>query len=1056
MTAHTAIRFTARSREVLEAIAGGPLPSGLRGGDAETCFFRDIFYDTPDGDLERRGTSVRVRVHDDGRHALAVEVHASDGEPEGDAPGLRALVVPPEVDPAGLFAASDSQARLLRALVDPDRLVPWMEVETRRQVRRVRRDDEEAAELFCDVMTVREADLAAEMAELEVRIPREVKGRKKLLRALELEFGLEPVTEPMPRRGRRSLAEEEVDFLEDAIRSSRRVAVVAFDEGRVALRQEGGMLRIPAGEGTGQDTCRRVLRESFEQPSARVRLLGTGPGSVRRPATEVWLAEGTGGALTARGGVEVVHLPLGEVLASVGSERLRDDATLAALHVLARSDLPLEAEIRRADPDIPHVLHASTEEPSAFGAGGSSPRFPAGALLNMELSLLAFNRRVLALAGDARVPLMERVRFVSIFGANMDEFFRVRVSGFKRQVAEGSGKRTMDGVTPQQQLDAIGVRSRRIIDAAYELLRGELLPALEEHGVRIVGVQELSAGELATLRDYFEASVHAVLTPLAAGPGHPFPHIRNLRPAVAAILREPATGTERLGIVELPDGLARFIPLAGGRFFPLELLVREFLPRLYPGVEVEVASTFRVTRSAELNLHSRAGSDLLAAVQEEVRQRRFRPVVRLEVESEMPRRIRDILLRELQYEVPDRVGALSETDVYPVPDPIDLRAVRELDVVEAPGVRYTDIEHASPIPAERPIFDTLREGEVMVSFPRDSFEATVERFVLEAADDPDVLAIKLALYRTNKKSRIVEALRRASARGKQVVALVELTARFDEESNIEWARHLRLHGIHVIYGVPGLKVHAKIALVVRREGDEIRRYSYVGTGNLNATTAAAYTDLGILSAAPDLGEDLNDLFNVLTGAGGTPDFRQILVAPYNMRARFLAMIEREAEHALAGRGGHIQAKFNGLADLEMIDALYRASQAGVRIDLIVRSLCSLRPGVDGLSENIRVISILGQYLEHARIFRFENAGDPEYFIGSADWRTRNLSRRVEVIAPVRGAEHRAALDEILASQWAHETAWELGSNGTYYQRPDLPPTQRSTAVPRRAPIITEV
>jgi polyphosphate kinase len=1054
MTAAAGVRFSARGREVLDRIATETLPDGLKAEGAETSFHRDIFFDTPEGDLERRGAWVRVRLQADGSQTLAVEVHDAAADAPGDAPLRRALEVGPDVAPHELFAAPTEHGQLLRALVEPDRLVPWMEVETRRQIRRVRRDDVRA-EVFCDAMTVREADLSAELAEVEIRVDREAKGRKKILRALELEYGLDVVTDPLPVRARRTLAEEEVDWLEEAVRASRRVAVVAFDQGRLALKADRGQLRLPSGEGTGEEACRRVLRETFDHPAARVRLLGTAPGSVRRPATEVWLAEGLAGSLPARS-KEIAHLPLGEMLSLVGSPALRDDATLAALNVLARSELPREADVRRSDPDAPHVLRSLPDVELAEVEAGAA-ELPHGALLNMELSLLAFNRRVLALAYDERVPLMERVRFVSIFGANMDEFFRVRVSGFKRQVAEGSRKLTMDGVTPEQQLDAIGVRARRLADASYRILHTGLLPALREHGVEIVTPEALTPEDQDFLREYYEGSVHAVLTPLAAGPGHPFPHIRNLRPAVAAILREPQTGTERLGIIELPDGLPRFIPLPGeGRFLPLETLVRGALPRLYPGVEVEVASTFRVTRSAELNLHDSSSADLLQAVQEEVRQRRFRAVVRLEIESEMPARMRDILLRELQYEVPERVSALGESDVYMLPQPIDLRAVRELDAVDVPGIRYPPApEHTSPIPADRPIFDVLKEGEVMVSFPEDSFEATVERFVLEAADDPDVVAIKLALYRTNRKSRLVEAMRRASARGKQVVALVELTARFDEESNIEWARTLRRSGIHVIYGVPGLKVHAKVALVVRRETAGVRRYVYVGTGNLNATTAAAYTDLGVLSADPLLGDDVNELFNVLSGAGGLPAFRHLLVAPYNMRRRFLEMIEREADHARAGRAGHIQAKFNGLADLEMIAALYRASQAGVKIDLIVRSLCSLRPGVRGLSENIRVISILGRYLEHARIFRFGNDGQPEYFIGSADWRTRNLSRRVEVVAPVRDPAHQARLDAIIAAQLDDPTAWELGPDGTYYQRPETPPREEPRPARGRVPIITD-
>jgi polyphosphate kinase len=436
--------------------------------------------------------------------------------------------------------------------------------------------------------------------------------------------------------------------------------------------------------------------------------------------------------------------------------------------------------------------------------------------------------------------------------------------------------------------------------------------------------------------------------------------------------------------------------------------------------------------------------DLLEAVEEEVRRRRSRPVVRVEVEDSMTPRLRELLLRELRHDTPDQAWPLGDEDVYEVEGLIDLRGLRELASLEMEG-HWPAEEPREPLDPGVPIVNVLRRREVLVEFPRDSFEATVERFVLEAAEDPDVVAVKLALYRTNRRSRIVEALRRASSGGKQVVALVELTARFDEERNIEWARYLRTAGIHVVYGMPGLKVHAKVALVVRREKDGVRRYAYVGTGNLNATTAAAYTDLGLLTADPGITDEVAELFNALTGAGAEPRHRLLLVAPATMRDRFVEMIAREAEHVRAGRGGHVVAKVNGLADRDLIAALYRASDAGVRVDLIVRTLCALRPGVAGLSENVRVISVLGRYLEHARIFRFANGGDPEYYIGSADWRTRNLSRRVEVACPVRDPEHRERLDAILEEQLAHPRAWELGSDGTYYRRPDRAP--RDPALP---------
>ncbi|HEX5872913.1 MAG TPA: polyphosphate kinase 1, partial [Longimicrobium sp.] len=679
-------------------------------------------------------------------------------------------------------------------------------------------------------------------------------------------------------------------------------------------------------------------------------------------------------------------------------------------------------------------------------------------MLNMELSMLAFNRRVLGLAEDERVPLLERLRFVSIFGANMDEFFRVRVAGFKRAVTLGSTKATIDGATPQEQLDAIGVRARRLLDRAYGLLAGALLPELAEHGIRVVHLDDLSRSELEMVRGFWTHDVHPLLMPLTAGPGHPFPHVRNLRPALAAQLRDPRTGERRLGMVELPDGLPRFVRLPESRrFIPMEEVIRASFAAMYPGMEVEPAHTFRVTRSAELHLDRTQVEDLLHAVEEQVRKRRFRPVVRLEVERAMPEAVRIMLLRELQYEVPGQIAALGEEDVYPVDGLVDLRGLRELAEADAPAelLYPPGPPPHEPLDPERSVFDQLRESPVLVSFPRDSFRGTVERLVIDAAEDPDVLSIKLALYRTNSRSRIVDALSRAAAQGKQVVALVELTARFDELSNIQWARHLRSFGIHVIYGMPGLKVHAKIALIVRREPAGIRRYAYIGTGNLNASTAGFYTDLGLLSADPTLGTELNEVFNSLTGGVLRDDYQQLLVAPTTMRSRFIQMIDREARHARDGREGRLTAKFNGLADRELIAALYRASEAGVRVDLLVRGICSLRPGVAGLSENIRVYSALGRYLEHERIFRFNNGGDAEYYIGSGDWRTRNLSRRVEVAVPVVDPAHRARLDAILEHDLARPDLWELGADGTYYQRPEPAPRDTPTAEreAERPPII---
>jgi polyphosphate kinase len=1025
----TIVRFDPGAPGVLRAVATGPAPEGFRAGAPDTETFRDVYYDTDDGALERRGAWVCLRHHADGARTLAVRTGA-----EAEGGQLAAASIP--IGEAAPLAGGSAPAGMLRAMVDPDRLTPRVELETHRIVRSIQSLDGRPAEVACDAITVRNGEVKARLEEIELRLPPGADADHPVAAALRHAHGMRRVSEDRLERARHALQERELDRMEASVRAARRVAVVAVEDGRIALRRERTALRIPAGDGGGEDSARRVLRDCFGHNGARVRLLGVGPGPADKAAVEVWLAEGAY-TQTEDAGCEIVRIPLDEVLHSVGSPALRDRDTLAALHVVARSELPSRVKGKGNEVEMAAARATLASAPPAEDA----QELPPGSMLNMELSMLAFNRRVLGLAEDERLPLLERLRFVSIFGANMDEFFRVRVAGFKRAVALGSTKATIDGATPQEQLDAIGVRARRLLDRAYGLLAGALLPELAEHGIRVVHLDDLSRSELEMVRGFWTYDVHPLLMPLTAGPGHPFPHVRNLRPALAALLRDPRTGERRLGMVELPDGLPRFVRLPESRrFIPLEEVVRASFAALYPGMEVEPAHTFRVTRSAELHLDRTQVEDLLHAVEEQVRKRRFRPVVRLEVERAMPAAVRTMLLRELQYEVPGQVTVLGEEDVYPVEGLVDLRALRDLAEVDAPELVYPPAQPPhEPLDPERGVFEQLREAPVLVSFPRDSFRGTVERLVIDAAEDPDVLSIKLALYRTNSRSKIVDALSRAAAQGKQVVALVELTARFDELSNIQWARHLRSFGIHVIYGMPGLKVHAKIALIVRREPAGTRRYAYIGTGNLNASTAGFYTDLGLLSADPALGAELNEVFNSLTGGVLRDDYRQLLVAPTTMRTRFIEMIDREAEHARGGGEGHIIAKFNGLADREMVAALYRASGEGVRINLLVRGICSLRPGVAGLSENIRVFSALGRYLEHERIFRFNNRGDAEYYIGSADWRTRNLSRRVEVAVPIVDAEHRARLDAILEHDLSRPDLWELGADGTYYQRPEPAP-----------------
>jgi polyphosphate kinase len=779
-----------------------------------------------------------------------------------------------------------------------------------------------------------------------------------------------------------------------------------------------------------------------------VRLLGTSGGLGARPALEVWLAEGVPLDHQAPETPDrLVWLDVQEALALAGSPVVREARTLTALHMMARAAIPAgstpgwsaQPSSRKMHPF--HIVPRLQRKLKATAPAAPQhliPRhdgLPPGSLLNMELSELAFQERVLALAEDPRTPLLERARFLSILGSNLDQFFMTRVAGFHQQLASGSQKRTLDGLTPDEQLQAVGVRVRQLLDRTYRFLWSELLPRLREQQIDLVGWDALNQDEREYLTANYTAQLGAVLTPLAAGPSHPFPHIRNLRPALAVIVRVPATAGEHFAAIELPSDVPRFVPLPGGRrFIPLEEVIRASLPTLYGGLELVAAHVFRVTRSANFSIDEEEVSDLLQAVQEKVLRRPLGPVVRLEVQDSMPADMRDLLLRELQFESSERIATLREDDVYAVDQLVDLFGLHEIASIPLEELRYPVLERSSPLAEQSSIWSALRGEDVLVRFPDDSFEATVERALAEAATDPDVVSIKITLYRTSRTSAVVHHLRTARREGKDVAALVELKASFDEQRNIEWARALESAGIHVVFGPAHLKVHAKIMLIVRREGSDLRRYLYIGTGNLNAATAAGYTDLGLFTSHPEIGAELHDVFNGLTGYSVRTDYPHLLVAPFNMRERFLALIEREIEHARAGRGAHIRVKINGLTDPAMIAALYRASGEGVRIEMIVRGLCCLKPGVPELSDNITVISILGRFLEHSRIYRFENAGAPEYFIGSADWRPRNLKRRVEVVAPVYDSRHQSTLDSILEENLANPDAWQLRPDGAYVQR----------------------
>jgi polyphosphate kinase len=674
----------------------------------------------------------------------------------------------------------------------------------------------------------------------------------------------------------------------------------------------------------------------------------------------------------------------------------------------------------------------------------SPPPTPSRALtpqlyINRELSWLEFNSRVLREAFDPRNPLLERLKFAAIFSTNLDEFYMVRVSGLRRQLAANVTVTAPDGLSPQEQLDAIAARVRELLAQQQRLLHEQLLPELADRGVRLVPLDELTAGEWVRLDEYFEQQVYPVLTPLAVDPGHPFPYISNLSLSLAVEIRDPVTLEDHFARVKVPRSLPRWVRFGrANQFVPLEQLIGVNLRALFPGMEVLNWYAFRITRNSDIELlHSEEPDDLLETIEEQVFLRRFGEVVRLEVQTGTPHSMRALLIEELRDDRLPPNATLTEADVHEMGPLLELGDLRELAQLEIPELRDPPLVPVTP-PRLRGVnggmFDVIRQGDVLVHHPFDSFQTTVEQFIERAAEDDDVLAIKLTLYRTSGDTPIVRALTEAAESGKQVVVLVELKARFDEANNITWARQLESAGVHVVYGMMDLKTHTKTCLVVRREADGIRRYVHVGTGNYNSKTARQYTDLGLFTSSPEIGADLSDLFNFLTGFSRQRHYRKLIIAPGDMRDRFLALIERERAHARQGRPARLIAKMNALADPAMVSALYAASQAGVEIDLIVRGICCLRPGIAGVSESIRVTSIVGRFLEHSRLWYFLNDGDEEYYLGSADWMPRNFERRVEAVTPVEDTLLHERLRTLLETYLRdNRNAWVLSADGSYTQ-----------------------
>ncbi|BFM40338.1 polyphosphate kinase 1 [Synechocystis sp. LKSZ1] len=676
---------------------------------------------------------------------------------------------------------------------------------------------------------------------------------------------------------------------------------------------------------------------------------------------------------------------------------------------------------------------------------------------NRELSWLAFNYRVLAEGMDERTPLLERLKFLAIFSSNLDEFFMVRVAVLKQQLEANVSKLPPDGRTPALQLQEISEALRPLLKQQEQVFELSLKSELVQQGIHLTHYVDLNQEERHYLHRFFKDHIFPVLTPLAVDPSHPFPYISNLSLNLAVVVRDPETDEELFARVKVPKILPRFVSLPAEicrpkgdphwvwSGVPLEQVIAHNLEALFPGMIIQECHPFRVTRNADLSVEEDEADDLLLAIEQELRKRRVgKSAVRLEIHASTPQAIRERLMGDL---------GLAEIDVYDIDGLLGLKDLFFFLSLPCPHLKDTPWSPVVPVFLKRvkeivdgdedgeiqqegsDIFTLIRNGDILVHHPYHSFAASVQQFITQAAHDPDVLTIKMTLYRTSGDSPIINALISAAENGKQVAVLVELKARFDEENNITWARKLEQAGVHVVYGLVGLKTHTKTMLVVRQEGKNLRRYVHIGTGNYNPKTAKLYTDLGLLSCREALGDDLTNLFNYLTGYSRQTAYRKLLVAPVNMRERMIEMINREAEHCRNGRTGRIVAKMNALVDAPVIRSLYQAAQAGVKIDLIVRGICCLRPGLPGISENIRVISVVGRFLEHSRIYYFHNDGQEEVYIGSADWMGRNLSRRVEAIVPIEDPAIMQELQEILGILLAdNRHAWELQPDGSYLQR----------------------
>jgi polyphosphate kinase len=1024
------LNFAVADEATFHELAAVRRPFGMAATRPTFHLLRETYFDTLDGVLAERRMTLALRLDALGRQVVELVVT--------DAVTLTGIVeqsiYETPVEAGGLYATlggASEVATRVRAVTDPDALRPQLALDLDRESRELKKGlfSGPTHRVTLDEIVAHAPGVTRGFREVTItELAPGGPGIEALATRARARHGLDGDGLSSYERMKRLLTETENGASADVTHDVR-VTFLLIHGGYVALVDEGPDLTFPRARGSGEDIAREFLGELVgEAPGevADVDLVGFATPRTGGYDLEVWLHEVS--VVSERPG-GFVWLPLLELMERIGGPRLRDPGLVATLLMLVRSETGArflrDAPTRKGPPVS---LPLAQRLPSAE-LGEEADDF-----LDLDLSILDFNLRVLEMAEDPATPLLERLKFLSIFSSNLDEFFVVRVARIKEEIGRGTSDEQAD-LSPTQLLGLAGIRVRALQARQYACFTQLLLPELAAHGVHLRLWNQLQPSQRSALTARFTSELFPVLTPLklSASAVRSFPRLVSLGLALAAVLRRPGEARTDLGYVAIPNDVPRFLQVPGTRdVIAVEEVVIANANELF-SAEVEDVHVFRASRTADVEVDEDSSGSLLAAIADEVEERPFNPVIRIEVEASMPRELRAYLLKEIRAEQGGEAATLTRSDIYEVDGLIDLRRVAELSEIEVEKGSYTPFTPTRPLAEHASIFEVLAKRDVLVHHPFHDFDSTVGRFLSEAAADPDVVAIKLTLYRTGRRSPVMEALLQALEAGKDVSVFVELKARFDEESNIEWTHKLKEAGAHVVTGVLGYKTHAKTALVVRREAQGVRRYVHIGTGNYNAQTSRFYTDFGLMSADPDLGADLHDFFNELTGSELPPGrrFRRLLVAPNSLVQELERMILREAEHARAGRPARIQAKLNGLADRKIVLALYHAALAGVHIDLVVRSICTLRPGAPGLSERVHVRSILGRLLEHSRIYYFENGGQGEYYIGSADWRARNLRKRVEVAAPVDDPAARAVLRSVLDAQMSDPRAWVLRADGAF-------------------------